>query len=217
MNIYAASILVLIDELKKQTKNWQFEPLVVAGDRFGKLIIQKPDKKVKEFFIESTDHTTEFHIKCKRYKSPLRIINIKFNKLIDDINTGTVEYYKVNGWKGIQATNNISKHARDNYPEATENQIIYKCGDIIHIRKTRKKCQGIYTTFKISEFETIERAAKTIVKVLDKSLLKCANYSGNQEKSEKTYLAIAVNLDGHNFMINQNYSPLKWPLKWVFI
>lgn len=203
--ILAAAAIDYIDHLKKHSKGWTFEPLVVVDDeplqheRFIR-VRTRPSNGISpyEFYVENFPTGVSTLVKASKPGHYPRLIEIR----IDPNPTTKVilRYWRVNGWKQTQTSCKgiFGFYSHKNTPVQQSGETTFRVYAMDRMTR-RKKGKKIHRdTMDLSVIDSANTVAQTTMATLEKSLMK-AHGGGRREKLKRWTDHLAVVMDGQNY------------------
>lgn len=206
--ILAAAAIDYIDHLKKNSKGWVFEPLVVTSDEPLKhdrfvAVLPRPNNCVSpyEFYVDNPPTGVSTLIKASKRGHYARLIEMRL-----DPNPTTkvlLRYWRINGWKQNEVSHKWSSFYGPNSPRVTPLQqssvVDFRVYAIERMVKRRKKKAVIHRdAMDLSAIDSADTVSKVTMATLEKSLAK-AHGGGRREKLKKYTDCLAVVMDGRNY------------------
>lgn len=219
MTILAAATLDFIEQLKKRSKGWMYEPLVVVNDDELKhlqfvTVKSRPNNHTSaiQFYIDNPPTGISTLIKTKTKDQYPRLIELR---LVPGPGAKLhVKYWRVNGWRQNKMSIEDWAYLRRHKPAQQDGKTHFRVYAMERITKRKKRIGIIHRdVIDLTAQESAEYVANLTVLTLEKSLkkthgTKTSHKNRSVEKLARWSSYMAVVLDGKNFMYDDTH-PLR--------
>lgn len=206
--ILAVAAIDYIDHLKKHSKGWVFEPLVVTDDeplqheRFV-TVLTRPNNHTSpyEFYVDHPPTGVSTMVKASKSGRYPRLIEMRLDP--GPTTKVLLRYWRVNGWKQNQVSwlslaDRVGFYSRRNVPVQQSNGRSFRVYAMDRVTKTKRKTIIHRDTMDLAAVDSADTIARLTMATLEKSLAK-AYGGGRHEKLKRWTEHLAVVLDGRNY------------------
>jgi hypothetical protein len=202
--ILAAAAIDFIDHLKKHSRGWVFEPLVVTDDdplRHERYVtvLTRPNNHTSpyEFYVDHPPKGVATAIKAAKAGHYSRLIEMR----LDPGPTAKVElrYWRVNGWKQNEVSHKfLSFYSHRNTPVQQSGETSFRVYAMERVTKTKRKTYIHRDVLDLAAIDSADQVARMTMATMEKSLKK-AYGGGRKEKLKKWTEHLAIVMDGRNY------------------